>query len=108
MISEYKAMWVIVSFDISTLTKDDRYNANAFRKDIISLGFTRLQLSVYSYYCYSKDKADRVSDKVAKLVPANGHITIMFLTDRQFRMTRDIYGGVKRQIHPPDDSVFLF
>lgn len=108
MISAFKAMWVIVSFDISTLTKIDRRRASNFRKDLISSGFIRLQLSIYSRYCPSKDKAERIAGKVKGFLPPNGHVTIFFLTDRQFSMTKNFFGGIERAISEPEDSLFLF
>ncbi|OON99250.1 MAG: CRISPR-associated endonuclease Cas2 [Epulopiscium sp. Nele67-Bin004] len=108
MISPYKSMWLIVSFDISTQTKIDRRRANNFRKDLITLGFIRLQLSIYSKYCYSKDKADRTSAKIKTFLPANGHVTIFFLTDRQFGLTKNFFGGIEEVIEEPEDSMFLF
>ena len=54
-------MWIIASFDLPTLTKKDRRYANNFRKDLLKLGFTKLQLSVYSYYASSKEKAEQIA-----------------------------------------------
>lgn len=108
MISPYKAMWIIASFDLPTLTKKDRRYANNFRKDLLKLGFTKLQLSVYSYYASSKEKAEQIALCVKSFVPPNGHIIIMFLTDRQFAMTKNYYGGRKKNIDPPEQGLLLF
>ena len=102
MISGYKAMWVIVAFDLSTITKRDRRRANNFRKSLIKSGFTKLQLSVYSYYVTSKEKAMFVAKGVKKNVPDNGHATIFFLTDKQFAMTKNYYGKLTQEIKQPE------
>ena len=79
-------MWLLVGFDLPTRTKTDKRLAANFRKDLLRLGFTRLQFSLYSYYAHSKEKAESLAVLIQGLVPANGHVTIFFLTDRQFAM----------------------
>ena len=101
-------MWLIASFDLPTLTKKDRRLANTFRKDLIKLGFTRLQLSVYSYYSSSKEKAEQIARYVKSFVPEKGHVLIMFLSDRQFSMTQNFYGGFSKKIKPPEQGLLLF
>ncbi len=101
MISPYKSMWIIVAFDLPTLTPKQRKIANNFRKNLISTGFAKLQLSVYSYYCQSKEKALGISENLKFKVPENGHITIFFLTDKQFGMVKNYYGKVKVELQQP-------
>lgn len=108
MISAYKTMWLLVGFDISTITKADIRKANNFRNDLLQLGFTRLQLSFYAYYCDSKEKAERISKEVGKLVPNNGHVTVFFLTDRQFGMTQNYFGGLRKDLDEPEQGILLF
>lgn len=102
MDSPYKAMWIMVAFDLPTLTKNQRRIANNFRKNLISSGFTKLQLSVYSYYCRSKEKAEAISNELKFKVPENGHITIFFLTDKQFGMVKNYYGKLKVELKQPE------
>ncbi len=64
------------------------------------MGFTKLQLSIYSYYCQSKDKADWLSKRIT--APENGQITIFFLTDKQFGMVKNYYGKLKTEIKEPE------
>lgn len=108
MISPYKTMWLLVGFDLPTRTKTDKRLAANFRKDLLKLGFTRLQFSLYSYYAHSKEKADSLASLIEGLVPQNGHITIFFLTDRQFAMTKDYYGGLKIESTAPEQGLLLF
>lgn len=108
MISRYKSMWILVGFDISTVTKVDQRKANNFRKELLKLGFTRLQFSFYTYYCTSKEKAERLATEIGKIVPNNGHITIFFLTDRQFSMTKNYFGGLRKEIEEPEQGLLLF
>jgi CRISPR-associated protein Cas2 len=101
MISPYKTMWIMVAFDLPTLTEEQRRIANNFRKNLISSGFTKLQLSIYIYYCRSKEKAFNISNNLKFNVPDNGHITIFFITDKQFGMIKDYYGKQKVEMKQP-------
>lgn len=101
MISPYKSMWIMVAFDLPTLTKQQRRVANNFRKNLISSGFTKLQLSIYTYYCKTKEKAETIAKNLKFDVPDNGHITVFFITDKQFGMIKNYYGKLKTEIKQP-------
>lgn len=107
MLGPYNAMWVFVGFDISTLTKLDVKRANRFRNDLLDLGFSMFQLSFYTYYVPSKQHADTIAKMVEKAVPPNGHVSIFFITDRQFAMTRNYYGGQMIDIECPEQGLLF-
>ena len=67
MISPYKTMWLIVAFDLPTLTIKDRRASNNFRKDLLKMGFNKLQLSLYSYYASSKERAEEIAKYVVRV-----------------------------------------
>lgn len=108
MISPYKTMWLIVAFDLPTLTKKDRRTSNNFRKDLLKMGFNKLQLSLYSYYASSKERAEEIAKYVQGFVPVNGVVSIFFITDRQFGMTKNFFGGLKVEIKAPEQGILLF
>lgn len=101
MNSPYKSMWIMVAFDLPTQTKKQRQIANNFRRNLISCGFTKLQLSIYTYYCNSKEKALGIAENLKFEVPDNGHVTIFFITDKQFGMIKNYYGKAKVEIEQP-------
>lgn len=107
MLGPYKAMWVMVGFDLPTGTKEDVRFANRFRKDLIDMGFTKFQLSFYTYYLQSKAQADVVARRVKQCVPPNGHVCIFFITDKQFGMIRNYYGGRKVCIDVPEQGLLF-
>lgn len=107
MLGPYNAMWVMVGFDLPTLTKDDTRFANRFRKDLTDMGFTRFQLSFYTYYLQSKAQADTVAKKVRACVPPNGHVCIFFITDKQFSMIRNYFGGRKVSVDVPEQGLLF-
>ena len=106
-IGPYEAMWLFVSFDLPTLTKKERHDASKFRNDLLKLGFSMFQLSIYSYYVTSKVKAETIANQIEKCVPDNGKVSIIFITDKQFGMIRNFYGRKRRQLLPPEQGVFI-
>ena len=56
--SKYRAMWVLVLFDLPVATKKDMKAASAFRKSLIEYGFSMFQFSIYLRHCPSKESAD--------------------------------------------------
>lgn len=106
-VGKFSAVWLFVSFDLPTLTKDDRRYASRFRNDLLDLGFSMFQLSIYSYYLTSKNIADSIADKIHKMVPPNGHVSIFFITDKQFSMIRNYYGGKKLSLECPEQGLLF-
>ena len=103
----YESMWLFVSFDLPTLTRQERKRSARFRKDLIDMGFSMFQFSVYSRYYYSKDIATADSLKIRYLVPENGHVSVFYITDKQFSMIDDYYGGLKNQLERPEAAIFI-
>lgn len=102
MISKYNAMWLFVAFDLPTLTKKDRRVASRFRNDLKDNGFTKTQKSVYTYYAFTKEKADTISIKIKNIMPNCGDIMIVYITDKQFGMIKHYHKRVKEILKQPD------
>lgn len=77
-------MWVMVFFDLPTETKEQRRSYTLFRKALIADGFTMFQFSIYARHCPSKESADTHTKRVEKMLPADGKVCIMQITDKQF------------------------
>ena len=88
----YRIMWVLVMFDLPTITLKDKRMYSKFRKDILSDGFTMFQFSMYLRHCSSRENAEVHIQRVKKILPARGHIGILNITDKQFEMM-EIYNG---------------
>lgn len=94
--SEYRIMWVLVFFDLPVLTKKERKDAADFRKRIMADGFTMFQFSMYVRTCPSDENADVHIKRVKSLLPSQGHIGIMKVTDKQFG-SMQIFSNQKKQ-----------
>lgn len=84
MLSGYRIMWVLVMFDLPTLTKADRKCALTFRNFLLDEGFEMAQLSVYIRHTFSREKGKSIAKRIIKKVPIAGKISIIFFTDKQF------------------------
>ena len=81
---EYRIMWVLVFFDLPTVTKKDKKNYTTFRKNLQRDGFTMFQLSIYARHCASYDNATVHIKRVKSFLPQYGNVCIMCITDKQF------------------------
>lgn len=89
-------MWVIVLFDLPTDTKQTRKQYTRFRKQLISDGFGMMQYSVYYRHCASDENARVHSKRVKSVLPLEGEIRIIKITDKQFGKI-EVYFGKKRK-----------
>lgn len=96
----YRLMWLFVLFDLPVLTKTDMKNANQFRKNLIKDGFSRFQLSVYTRHCSSMENLITHKQRIKKVLPENGLVCAIPLTDKQFGEI-EIFCGKSRIPAPP-------
>lgn len=80
----YAIMWLFVMFDLPTNTATERKVAARFRKDLKKDGFDMLQFSVYIRHCASGEAALVHVNRVRTLVPDDGLVSIVKITDKQF------------------------
>ena len=98
-INGYKIMWLYVMFDLPVETKVQRKRAALFRKNLLKDGFGMHQFSVYIRYCASYSSADVHIERVRHMVPDEGSVSILKVTDKQFENTIHIVG--KKAKPPP-------
>ena len=82
--SEYRIMWLLVFFDLPTDTKKERKAAADFRKHLMADGFTMFQFSIYVRHCASMENAQVHIKRVKALLPEEGDVGILCITDKQF------------------------
>jgi len=93
-------MWVIVMFDLPTATKNERKEYTLFRNSIQKDGFQMFQFSMYIRHCTSRENADVHVRRVKTMLPPEGHIGILCITDKQFGMM-EIFKSKKAAPLPP-------
>jgi CRISPR-associated protein Cas2 len=79
-----EVVWLLVLFDLPSVTESEKRGLTTYRKRLLQLGFTRLQWSVYAR-AYPRERAcepDRA--KLLSLVPSRGRVRCIVVTDLQF------------------------
>lgn len=99
-ISRYRAMWIVVLFDLPTDTKQAKKQYTLFRKSLLEDGFAMMQYSVYYRHCASKENAEVHLNRTRQIVPLDGEVRVMQFTDKQFSRMEVFYG--KRRMRTED------
>ena len=100
--SAYRFMWMLVMFDLPVVTKRQRKRAAKFRHDLLDLGFEMAQYSVYMKFCGQRDAADALAGRIERRVPAQGRVSILVVTDKQYGRMR-VFNGSTRQARDTTD-----
>ena len=106
--SEYQIMWILVFFDLPTETKKQRKIYAQFRKSLMKDGFNMFQFSIYLRHCPSRENAEVHIKRVKSLLPPNGDVGILCITDKQFSQM-EIFRGCQRMPQDlPSQQLELF
>ena len=97
----YRAVWLLVMFDLPVDDAEARRRYTKFRKELLKDGFLMLQFSVYGRFCPSEEAADVHRKKVRRAIPEQGEVRIIHVTDRQFAKMEVMRG--KRRV-PPEET----
>jgi len=101
-------MWVLVFFDLPTETKKDRKIYTQFRKQILKDGFSMFQFSIYTRCCPSRENAEVHIKRVKSILPPNGNIGIMCITDKQFGNMEIFCSAKPVKANPDPQQLQLF
>lgn len=101
-------MWILVMFDLPTLTKKQRRDANRYRHLLRDLGFDMTQLSVYSKYLVNATGLRPLLPQLRANVPTNGKVRVIKLTDDQWAGMYRFYGPTTQQPEPKPTQLILF
>ncbi len=94
-LNAYHIMWLFVFFDMPVETKLQRKRAAKFRKNLLKIGFNMMQYSVYTRFCASAESAEVYQKRVEKLIEAEGNVSILTVTDKQYGMMKNYQGKKK-------------
>lgn len=101
-------MWLLVFFDLPTLTRPERRAANRFRELLMSNGFSRVQYSVYARWCVTDKTTESAIRAIKKGMPDTGLVRILKLTDDRWARSICLVGKneVKPESKPPQLVLF--
>ncbi len=100
-------MWMVVMFDLPVLSKPQRKRAAKFRHDLLDLGFQMAQFSVYMKFCGQREAAEALAKRVEGLVPSQGKVSILTVTDKQYGRMRTFHGGGRQPQEPKRGQLVL-
>lgn len=97
MLSAYRLMWMMVMFDLPTVTKSDRKAAAKFRNFLLDEGFEMSQFSVYLRFCAGTPQVEARIGRIRVQVPKKGKVQILTFTDRQYQTMVCLEGRTKKE-----------
>jgi CRISPR-associated protein Cas2 len=101
-------MWILVMFDLPVDTKKARRAYAIFRKELLKDGFAKMQFSVYMRHCPSEENAQVHVTRVERMLPNDGEVRVVLLTDKQFERMRIFWGKARQAVAPPPLQLELF
>lgn len=107
-LSGYRAVWLFALFDLPVVTKADRRRYTRFRKQLLNRGFSMLQFSVYARYCASEESAAAIRGDVREVLPPEGQVRLLAVTDHQFGRMEVYYGRKRAKTEEPPRQFMLF
>lgn len=93
-------MWIMVMYDLPMVTPKEKKVYTRFRKQMLEDGFTLFQFSLYLRHCSSRENMNVHIQRVKRILPSNGNIGILGITDKQFG-AMEIFRGKKEIEKPP-------
>ena len=100
-------MRVIVFFDLPTETMDNKRDYRNFRKYLIKKGFMMLQESVYCKLALNQTVANSIIESVRSNKPAEGLVSLLAITEKQFSKMEYICGEKKCNIIDSDERLII-
>ncbi len=104
-LSAYRVMWLLVMFDLPTETKEQRKRYAQFRKALLMNGFSMFQFSIYLRHCPSIEVAEVHKRRLQSLIPEEGIVGVLLITDKQLEKMEIFYGKKARK--PPETPLQL-
>ena len=92
LLTGWSMMWIICMFDCPVGTKADMRKATRFRNTLLDYGFVMKQFSVYIKPCASLDVAKNLTKRIKPIIPDNGSVSFLYVTDKQYTMTDNFIG----------------
>ena len=101
-------MWLMVMFDLPTVTKEEKKEYSRFRKYLLGEGFIQMQYSVYAKYCASRDNAQKYFRYIREIIPPGGYVRLLMITDKQFGEMVSLYGKTVEEVEKKPEQLLLF
>jgi len=104
----YRTVWLLVMFDLPVDTKKARRSYREFRKGLLEDGFDMMQFSIYKRHCASEANARVHGKRVKAMLPPDGEVRLLTITDKQFSRIQIFFGKIRQKPAPPPQQLSLF
>lgn len=101
-------VWLLVMFDLPVVTREQRSEANKYRKALYDSGFEQIQFSVYAKYLVNASGVRSLLPVLRGRIPANGEVRVIRLTDEQWAGMYRYYGQVELRPERVPTQLALF
>ncbi len=104
-------MWLVVMFDLPTLTKKDRKRYRWLARHLDAESYVRIQYSVYAKVFNSFESANHGKKRLKDFLKTNvkkGNVRIVMFTDAQFGKMEIVVGEVSTQEEITQPNLFDF
>lgn len=101
-------MWCVVMFDLPVTSKSQRREATRFRNNLLDLGFSRAQFSVYVQYLPLSARINQIVKAIKAALPPGGDVRIISITDIQWSKAVRFSAGTpaSTELAPPQLTIF--
>lgn len=96
----WRAMWLMVSYDLPVVSPKQRREEARFRKMLESEGYLRVNFSVYGRFCGSAQTVASAKDRIRRAMPTAGHVLMIEFTDGQWGRIEHLHRGNYRTPDP--------
>jgi CRISPR-associated protein Cas2 len=101
-------MWLFAMFDLPVKTKREKRAYMRFRNLLLDEGFCKMQFSIYARFCGSEEIAETHRQRLRRRLPADGHIRLLAVTDRQFGKMEVFHGKKRHAVESAPSQLELF
>lgn len=101
-------MWMIVMFDLPTVTDSEKKAATRFRTTLLSLGFSMAQYSVYARFLPCKEAGEPYKKMLIPIIPPRGRVQFLMISDKQFENIITYFGALKTPSQKAPEQLLLF
>lgn len=100
-------MRLILFFDLPSVTKEEKRLYSRFVKSIKKIGFYMLQESVYIKLALNKQIIDSTVEKVNQILPPNGYVIVLPVTEKQFNNMTIMLGDNNSSVVSTDERLII-
>lgn len=90
--SDFRAMRLMVLFDLPVVKKSDRKAYQQFRRFLLNDGYYMIQFSIYARLCNNQENLSTHVNRLVKNLPSKGSIRYLQITEKQYGDMKVILG----------------